>query len=475
MPLQPYQRLAYCPKADLLALAFGPHLHVCSLASGTVVATTEVTNDNADHLQAPTVVLECPAIKPRIPLPANKTPQLASTASNPTAVAPSVTEAMEATVDQPAAAPVAHVKPLAGATEPIVDAPVDAVVVPPTQFGSDIRLAAFSPDGRYLVVSRDDKALYLWDTQSWKLVLGFCTLRRCNSLDFTMGDDHMPVLLVADKFGDVYRYPLQKYIQTGPSPKVVWNDIDDELILGHVSMILDLVVTADAKPYVITADRDEKIRVSKYPNSYTIQSFCLGHTAFVSTLACLPTPSVPALVSGGGDGQIIVWNYEQGRPTQVWRMADLLARLGFPEQPHLNVRRVQITDIGRFVAVICEKVPAVLLFRLVAEANQDRLSLKFVQALPTASPPLDVVFDRRGQLWVAGSGSTVEGEQPPLLECFYHDRSSDRYAATSTNPKLAKQPWNSIFSVVSRNVSHPLHIPSLEEFRKDPTRDAHES
>ncbi|RKP34936.1 hypothetical protein BJ085DRAFT_6614, partial [Dimargaris cristalligena] len=86
-----------------------------------------------------------------------------------------------------------------------------------------------------------------------------------------------------------------------------------ELILGHVSMILDLVVTADAKPYVITADRDEKIRVSKYPNSYTIQSFCLGHTAFVSTLACLPTPSVPALVSGGGDGQIIVWNYEQGR------------------------------------------------------------------------------------------------------------------------------------------------------------------
>ena len=30
--------------------------------------------------------------------------------------------------------------------------------------------------------------------------------------------------------------------------------------------------------FVVTADRDEKIRISCYPNSYNIHQFCLGHT-----------------------------------------------------------------------------------------------------------------------------------------------------------------------------------------------------
>lgn len=49
-------------------------------------------------------------------------------------------------------------------------------------------------------------------------------------------------------------------------------------------MVTDMVLSADER-YVITADRDEHIRVSRYPNGYNIESFCLGHTEYVCHLS----------------------------------------------------------------------------------------------------------------------------------------------------------------------------------------------
>ena len=46
------------------------------------------------------------------------------------------------------------------------------------------------------------------------------------------------------------------------------------------------MITRDDR-YIITADRDEKIRVSKFPNSYNIKTFCLGHTEYVNDTSIL--------------------------------------------------------------------------------------------------------------------------------------------------------------------------------------------
>ncbi len=53
------------------------------------------------------------------------------------------------------------------------------------------------------------------------------------------------------------------------------------LLLGHLSMLLDATVSL-CERYLVTCDRDEKIRISCFPNAYNIHIYCLGHTEFVT-------------------------------------------------------------------------------------------------------------------------------------------------------------------------------------------------
>ena len=84
-----------------------------------------------------------------------------------------------------------------------------------------------------------------------------------------------------------------------------------ECILGHLSMLLGIRLSHCGK-YVLTADRDEKIRVSSYPKAYNIHGFCLGHTEFVSGLELSPINQSLAM-TGSGDGTIRTWKYLEGR------------------------------------------------------------------------------------------------------------------------------------------------------------------
>jgi len=62
------------------------------------------------------------------------------------------------------------------------------------------------------------------------------------------------------------------------------NPSDGQLILGHASPLTSFVLSHDEK-YIITADRDEHIRVSWYPEGYNIEMYCLGHRKCVLCLA----------------------------------------------------------------------------------------------------------------------------------------------------------------------------------------------
>lgn len=54
------------------------------------------------------------------------------------------------------------------------------------------------------------------------------------------------------------------------------------LVLGHSSMITSMKLSEDYN-YIVTADRDEHIRISWYPEGCNIETFCLGHTKCFSS------------------------------------------------------------------------------------------------------------------------------------------------------------------------------------------------
>ena len=186
-------------------------------------------------------------------------------------------------------------------------------------------------------------------------------------------------LLCADKFGDVYALPLLGHtyessaLDQGEGQKDVGNiqanvpdpfmpsassltvhtkrnrdalrqqqnmikkksekkpvNFDHRLILGHVSLLTDVICasvqsdTGISRTYILTADRDEHIRVSRgLPQAHVIEGYCLGHRQFISKL-CL-VPSHPQLLfSGGGDDFLLLWDWPAG---QVKYQIDLKAQV----------------------------------------------------------------------------------------------------------------------------------------------------
>ena len=58
------------------------------------------------------------------------------------------------------------------------------------------------------------------------------------------------------------------------------NPSNGTLVLGHASLLTTFLLTSDEQ-YIITADRDEHIRVSWYPQGYNVEQYCLGHEKYV--------------------------------------------------------------------------------------------------------------------------------------------------------------------------------------------------
>ncbi|KAK8797094.1 hypothetical protein WA158_004304 [Blastocystis sp. Blastoise] len=82
-----------------------------------------------------------------------------------------------------------------------------------------------------------------------------------------------------------------------------------KFLFGHTASIITCIMSKNG--YLVSSDRDEKIFVNQFPQSYIIHSLCSGHTMYIKCLCDTPRDNV--ILSGGGDGTVFMWNIDNGR------------------------------------------------------------------------------------------------------------------------------------------------------------------
>ena len=174
---------------------------------------------------------------------------------------------------------------------------------------------ALSDDGEYVYASYSNKYIVCWNKLGEVIGSILHSKRPTAILSMTLKNDvnhdtlghqssRRSALIVSDKAGLIWGIAAPSLV----APAV--------LLAGHTASVITDMGTDGM--FVCSADRDEKIRISKFPSMETIQSFCLGHTSVVTSLSFLNIDSYGTginrslMLSCGWDHCVILWNHESG-------------------------------------------------------------------------------------------------------------------------------------------------------------------
>lgn len=185
------------------------------------------------------------------------------------------------------------------------------------------------------------------------------TNKRVSCLAFAQVDKTLSVIIGADLAGDAVAYPLLINDPSTETEELLESNINRRLLLGHTaSMLTAMCVTNNC---IFTSDRDEKIRISQFPNTHLINGFFLGHTAFVSDISVDNTHCV----SCGGDKTLRLWNIENMKELATFRMEDAnipikvtlinnVVVVAFDESDLIQIYRIEAVDDERVFTLLSE-------------------------------------------------------------------------------------------------------------------------
>ncbi|KAL1351520.1 hypothetical protein HN51_015439 [Arachis hypogaea] len=280
-----------------------------------------------------------------------------------------------------------------------------------------IRAIRFGSRGKLFVSAGDDKTVKIWSTESWRCVCTVSSEKRVSAVAISEDGCHV---CFADKFGVVWVVDV-----AGSHGHVTLGDRKPTPLLSHYCSIIPSLEFSPDGRFILSADRDSKIRVTNFPKkplngAHEIQSFCLGHTEFVSCLAFVHARECPQglLVSGSGDSTVRLWDISSGAlldTCEVAAKAGLLESNGEAEEHGHAVTDLCTTISGLLIAVAIQSLQGIVL--LSCDVSAQTLSVsKVVSIAGEAFVPTCLGFSpAEGKLWmVTGVSSLPACNYPPL-------------------------------------------------------------
>lgn len=213
-----------------------------------------------------------------------------------------------------------------------LDARIDAGSPGDATVAAFPRLCALSPSETFVAVTSDDKTLRVWRTTDMardKEVVRQRLAKRAGTLQWTHYDLNGTLgeeVVVADKFGDVWSWPVDASVAPAALPDAAEEDPAEAVVkprLGHVSMVTCLAFLGAPLPQqIVSADRDEHIRLSRWgPRraGHIVTQYLLGSSSFVGAL--LPLAAADARAAHLAERDTLV-SADGGHLLRVWTQAE---------------------------------------------------------------------------------------------------------------------------------------------------------
>ncbi|XP_049852277.1 tRNA (guanine-N(7)-)-methyltransferase non-catalytic subunit wdr4-like isoform X1 [Schistocerca gregaria] len=295
-----------------------------------------------------------------------------------------------------------------------------SVAIVKLRFKDYVRTCSIDGSGRLLAVAFQSKKFSIFDLNcpcSTDEGAGFacCYESKLSKKLVKIQWENESSILCADKFGTFFLYCFQ-IDATGTPVHLSLRWDKPRVPLGHYSTVTEFLIAspasnsdADRHSVLVSADKDEKIRVSRWPHAYDILCFCLGHTQFVSSLCIVRNErdGLDILLSAGGDSRLIAWDYTCGRQLAAADLSDIVDHF---EGLSCELRRrysqtgVVATNIlylkEKNLVVIGIELLDYLLFYGVVKNGE--ISLKHLKSCRINLIPTKIAVDAQSKLWIAG-------------------------------------------------------------------------